>query len=520
MGSPVLTFADATLRLRDQLIFQGVCWQVKDNEQWAILGPNGSGKSTLVRSIWGGTPLRSGQIRFACDEQQVDPASRKDAIGYVSFELHQRLMEREAFQEDAREYSGRTDAITSAEAVIYGHLAEEHEAESPGSNGDRLRRVTEQLEIGHLLQRSITALSTGEMRKVLIARALVKSPRLLILDEPFDGLDAASQVSLATAINTLMTGAMRVILVTHRLEEVVSNITHVLLVKDGRLCQQGPKSRILTPENLTALYGCPVRVHGSNGCYSATLGDSAANQRIETAVAAETCEGHVADPLVEMKNVVVRYGNQVVLDGVDWMLRRGENWAILGPNGSGKSTLLRLIAGDHLQAYSNHVVLFGRQRGSGDASRQIKQRIGVISADLQVRYRKNMDVCDVIASGFYDSIGLYRRPTREQQRIVEQWLELLGINVFARKNYHHLSYGQKRQVLFARAMVKSPLLLILDEPCQGLDLVSRRKILDLIEIISKLKTTQVLYATHHPEEIPAGIGHVLQLDSGRVVRQT
>jgi molybdate transport system ATP-binding protein len=218
---PFLTVEKITVRLRDRLILNNSSWQIHSDEHWAILGPNGSGKSTLVRSLWGGVPLQSGRIffEFASQEGQTQLAPQKDEIGYVSFELHQSLMEYEALQEDLREYAGKAEEVTTArDAIFSGILA--NRSVTP-EDEERFRAIVDQLGIQDLLLRGVTSLSTGEMRKTLIARALIKSPRLLILDEPFDGLDGRSRATLAESINRLMTGSMRVILVVHRLEEIV-----------------------------------------------------------------------------------------------------------------------------------------------------------------------------------------------------------------------------------------------------------------------------------------------------------
>jgi molybdate transport system ATP-binding protein len=219
-----------------------------------------------------------------------------------------------------------------------------------------------------------------------------------------------------------------------------------------------------------------------------------------------------------MKDTTVKYGDFVALDRFNWTMKQGENWAILGPNGSGKSTILRLILGENLQGYANQVTLFGRKKGTGETLWEIKKRIGVVSSELQIQYRKKMSAYDVIASGFYDSIGLYQYPTQEQEVVVDGWIELLSIGDIAREPFHRLSYGQKRMILLARAMVKPPLLLILDEPCHGLDLLNRRRILNIAEMIGETKTN-ILFVTNHKDEILNCITHVIRLQKGKAVSQ-
>ena len=214
---------------------------------------------------------------------------------------------------------------------------------------------------------------------------------------------------------------------------------------------------------------------------------------------------------VEMKGVTVKFDDAVIFDNFDWAVRRGENWAVLGPNGAGKTTLLDLITGDNLQGYANEIYLFGVLKGSGETIWDIREKIGVVSSELQVRYRKGIQSRDVVASGLFDSIGLFRRLSPEERRTVEDWMDLLGILPMAERVFDRLSYGERRMVLIARAMVKSPPLLILDEPCQGLDPANRRKMLKLIDRIGAGTGTRIIYVSHYEEEIPSCINRVLRL---------
>lgn len=514
---PFLTVEKITVRLRDRLILNNSSWQIHSDEHWAILGPNGSGKSTLVRSLWGGAPVQSGRIffEFGSQEAQTHLAPQKDEIGYVSFELHQSLMEHEALQDDFREYAGKTEEVTTARDAIFSGILANRSVTL--EDEERFGTIVDQLGIQDLLLRGVTSLSTGEMRKTLIARALIKSPRLLILDEPFDGLDGRSRATLAESIDRLMTGSMRVILVVHRLEEIVPNITHVLLVKEGQLFMQGLKDEVLTSDNISNLYGFNLRLEKTNQGYHVSHGAQKHDKAGKTILARDPLED-VPEVLIEMKDTTVKYNDLVVLDHLTWSMKRGENWVILGPNGSGKSTIVRLILGDNLQGYANQIMLFGKRKGSGETLWEIKKQIGVVSSEFQIQYRKKMSAYDVIASGFYDSIGLYQYPTPHEKKIVDQWVQLLCIEDIAGQAFHQLSYGQKRMILLARAMVKSPLLLILDEPCHGLDISNRRRILEIIEMIGETPT-HLLYITNHKEEILNSITHVMRLQKGKVLNQ-
>lgn len=514
---PFITVDNATLRLQDRMILQNSSWQIHADEHWAILGPNGSGKSTFVRSLWGGVPVRSGRIlfNFMGSETDAHVVPLRDAIGYVSFETHQVLMEHEGMQEDLRAFASKTDEVTTTRDVIFSGILANRALSS--ADEKKCVEIADLLSIRHLLHRSITSLSTGEIRKALIARALMKSPKLLILDEPFDGLDETSRQTLTESIHHLMTGSLRVILVVHRLEEILPHITHVLFVKDGQLFMQGPKDEILTSENISQLYGCQLQLEKNDGGYRVSYGIEK-KEPIDTGLLCEERHQDLPEILIEMRDTTVQYDGRVVLDQLNWVVKRGENWAILGPNGSGKSTILRLILGENLQGYANQITLFGKRKGTGETLWEIKKRIGAVSSELQVQYRKKMSAYDVIASGFYDSIGLYQYPTPEQKEIVDRWIQILRIEDIAHRPYHQLSYGQKRLILLARAMVKSPVLLIVDEPCHGLDIPNRKRVLEILERIGHTQTN-LLYVTNHKDEILNCVTHVIRIHKGRVLSQ-
>jgi molybdate transport system ATP-binding protein len=220
-----------------------------------------------------------------------------------------------------------------------------------------------------------------------------------------------------------------------------------------------------------------------------------------------------------MRDVSVNYGDHRVLSGVDWTVRTGENWALVGPNGAGKSTLLRLITGDHLQGYANELTIFGRRKGSGESIWELKQQIGYVSEDIQLRYQKKMSGFDVVCSGFFDSVGLYRHCSPAQKRAAQGWLDKTGTADLARRRFTELSFGQQRMILMVRALVKSPRLLILDEPCNGLDPANRQRLLGMLDVIGSSGATHLLYVSHRPSEIPSCITHQLIIDAGRVVKK-
>jgi molybdate transport system ATP-binding protein len=480
----VLVLDNITIRVRDTFLFSGTHWIIEKSQQWAIIGPNGAGKTTLAAAVAGELPIVAGKISYPLFK------SPPDQVSYISFESHQRLIAHEEALDASRYFSKQLDSFTTTRDVILAAFSH-----SSGTEQQDVAGVLAGLEIEVLLDRPIRFLSTGEIRKVLIARALVKSPKLLILDEPFEGLDVQSRDRLAVIIQELMNRGTQVILVTHRLTEIPPGITHVLGVKNGQILLHGKREEILADETLKKLYpAAPVNLSTLT-----SVPDTGKNLK----------KNH-HKRLVCLHGVRVKYGQTLVLDNLSWTLNSGENWAIIGPNGSGKTTLLSLIAGDNPQAYCNQIYLFGKRRGTGESIWEIKQKIGFISSEFQIRYRKAITTFEVVLSGFFDSVGLYRHSSPDQREIARQWMALLRIGDQADRRFNTLSYGQQRLALLARAMVKSPLLLILDEPCQGLDRPTRRVMMELLDYIGRRTTSSIIYVSHHQQERPACITHVLR----------
>ncbi len=470
---PLITLDAVTLRLRDRLLLPGTSWEIRTGEHWAVIGPNGAGKSTLVRALTGEVPAVRGRLR------RHGPHGRAAAVGLVSFELGRRLMDRERRRDAARHFSGDLDAVTSARSVIFSEGIRPPKSEAA---------ILSRLGIDGILDRGIGCLSTGEFRKVLIARTLLRTNGPLILDEPFEGLDADSRRSLADAVAELTRRPLPLILVTHRASEIPDGITHILELADRRVVAQARRadadlSRLRPPKPARP---APIPAIGPperplNGT-----------------------------PLVEIINGSVSAGGKPLFSGLNWRVRPGERWLVVGPNGAGKSTLLRLIAGDHPQAYANEIHLFGRRRGTGETVWEIKQRIGLVSAEVQTGYQAGTGALETVISGFYDSVGLYRRPTPQQTETARQWLAALGMAKSPDRPFGHLSQGEQRRVLIARAMVKRPSLLILDEPCGGLDPAGRARVIELTDGIGRGTETDLIFVTHHSDEVPRCITHVLR----------
>ena len=458
-----------TLRIRDRLLFRDTTWKIEPGQHWAVIGPNGAGKTTLVGALTGRVPVVGGRIHWP------GALLKKDAIGYVSWEGQRRVVLRDAALDEARFFSEQAqDALRVRD--LFPQPAALDGIDAP---------------LAPLRHRGLRSLSIGERLLVFLVYAIRKRPRLLVLDEPFAGLDAPNRRWLQQVLENRMADHTQLILVTHRTEEILPDVTHVLGVKDGRVCCCGLRGEVLGDAMLKKLYGRPANRFPARRRPRAPAGRSQA--------------------WIEMRRVNIRYGQRVVLRDVDWKICEGQHWAVVGANGSGKSTLMQLIAGDHPQAYANEIYWFGRRRGSGETIWQIKREIGIVSAEFQLYYHRPIRVLAVVRSGFFDTVGLYHRVNARQRKTAAYWMRQLRIQPLADRPFDTLSAGEQRRVLLARALVKAPRLLILDEPCQGLDRTARARFLTILDRVGQNETVQLLYVTHLPGELPACITHRLRL---------
>jgi molybdate transport system ATP-binding protein len=452
-------------------------WQISHGEHWLLLGANGAGKSALAAVLAGYGEHISGTI------DGLPPQ-----VALVSYEAQAELIDAERRKDDADILDVISEGTPVREMVF-----------ADGYDVELAKELVEAFGLEKLLDRAFRKLSTGETRKLMIVRALSSRPDMLVLDEPFDGLDAAAQKHFAGYLERLAK-EVRMVLVLNRLSEAPDFVTDVAWIDDGRL-----QSRVKRDDQ-TAWAELGQLLHLKTSDLEIPPPDSV--DRLPPL--------DPSQPLVELKSASIRYGDTVIFENIDWRIERGEHWQLSGPNGSGKTGLLSLITGDHPQCYVNDILAFGYRRGSGESIWEIKRYIGYVSTALQWEYRVGTGLRNVVISGFHDSIGLYTKATDEQRRIADAWLELLGMSDRADTPFTQLSYGDQRLVLIARAMVKHPPLLILDEPCLGLDDMNRQLVIALIERICARSETTVLYVNHHASDRIAGIEHMLELAASPV----
>jgi molybdate transport system ATP-binding protein len=551
---PLLSLKKLALRSAGRLYFADTDWDICAGEHWAILGPNGSGKSLLASALAGHLPVAQGSMTYRLGDESVaghdlgTGYARRGQVVLLSLAQQQALAERLAGYHQARWNSSESNSGPTVAALLDHHsifAINPFEVLPPPEDAagfERRRKLAiEVLCLAPLLDRRVKQLSNGETRRLLIARAMGAGPRLLVLDDPFSGLDVAGRAQLHGALDELAHETTLVI-ATARRSDIPACVTHVLAVDGGQVTGKGEMTHG-SPEPPQA-NAQPHSVRGAdsprapNGltdrgktrsCERAearrgkildvsdrgATKDRDANVGFPDGSQSVRCSG--TEVLVEMNDVTVRYGDAVILDKVSFCLRRGEHCALLGPNGAGKSTLLSLLLGDNPQAYANDIRLFGRQRGSGESIWDIKSRIGWVAPELLLHYPPAWSCREVVLSGFFASVGLYREGTPSQDPKVLGILAWMGLDSQANRPLHELSHGNQRMVLLARALVADPDLVVLDEPCHGLDAQHTAMVNQAVDRAARELATSTLYVTHHEGELPACVTRVLRLKNGRSV---
>ncbi|MCU6304218.1 molybdate ABC transporter ATP-binding protein ModF [Enterobacter quasiroggenkampii] len=471
-----LHISQGTFRLSDTRTLTIADLTLRAGESWAFVGTNGSGKSALARAL-------AGELNLLKGEYQSDFTR----LTRLSFEQLQKLVSDEWQRNN-------TDLLSPGEEDTGRTTAEiiQDEVKDP----TRCERLAEQFGITPLLDRRFKYLSTGETRKTLLCQALMSEPELLILDEPFDGLDVQSRAQLASLLASLNQQGYTLVLVLNRFDEIPDFIQHAGVLADCNLTETGEKTALLKQALIAQL------------AHSEQL-DGITLPEPDAPSARHALDPH--QPRIVLRDGMVAYDDRPILNRLNWTVNPGEHWQIVGPNGAGKSTLLSLITGDHPQGYSNDLTLFGRRRGSGETIWDIKKHIGYVSSSLHLDYRVSTTVRNVILSGYFDSIGIYQAVSDKQHKLAQQWLDILGMdNRVADAPFHSLSWGQQRLALIVRALVKHPTLLILDEPLQGLDPLNRQLIRRFVDVLISEGETQLLFVSHHAEDAPSCITHRLE----------
>jgi molybdate transport system ATP-binding protein len=469
-------------------VLRGINWRIRPGERWGLLGHNGAGKTQLLKLIAGDvwpTPTRHGRRSYVLGrERHAEPLLVRERIAYVGAER----------QDKYARYGWNP---TVSELIATGLFRTDLLLDTPSAHQRaRVRQLIRRFGLESLAQRRFLTLSYGERRLALIARALAARPSLLLLDEVFNGLDRERRTALMRVLESSRRSQMPWVLAAHRVQDLPDSLTHVLVLNQGRVRYSGRPSRALLERMLNAP-ATPSRRGRSN------------------VVSRANPQGRNQSPLISIRNADVYADGHRVLQQITWEIRPGEHWAVLGRNGAGKSSLIKLVYGDLAPASGGALERRGFPHGTH--IEDFKKTVGFLSPELQSDYaRDDVSVEDIVISGRHASIGLNAPPTRADRRAAQRWLRMFELTGLAALRPRELSYGQLRRVLLARAMVNSPRLLLLDEPCAGLDAATRGEVLDHVERLTRAGV-QLVMATHHEADIVPSINRVVRLNRGRIV---
>jgi len=480
-GDVLITVKDLTVKYRQQTVLNSLSFTMHRGEQWLITGKAGIGKSALAKAI-SGKIFSNGVI----DIHFGKSSDLKKKVLFVEQWYHftNGVGLQDFYYQQRYQSSDAEDAITVLEDLQQSY------ADSPTLAAKGTKYV-EALGLSHRLNAPLIQLSSGEQKKIQLIKAFLQEVQVLVIDNPFIGLDVDARKNLNHIFDTLVQDGTHIILIADG-EDIPSCITHIAELKEGALLVERKeaylKNHTSTDKKADATFkGAPFL-----------------KEPVEDFSVA-----------VNLKNVSVKYGAKTVLQNINWKIATGDKWLLQGHNGAGKSTLLSLLTGDNPQAYANEIYLFDKRRGTGESIWDIKKKIGYTSPELHWYFDVNTNCIDTVVSGFFDTTGLYRKPSEEQLQQAKQWLDWLGLTAIQHKRLKEVSIGQQRMLLLARALIKNPPLLILDEPCQGLDLEQSRQFVTIVDTLMNNSNRTLIYVSHRKDQIPDCITHTMKLEEGK-----
>ncbi len=485
--NPIVTLVDLAYKVNYKTILQDLNVAIAKGESVTITGPSGSGKTTLLNIIGQKLKPTTGQIIFAEEITSKLVPQQDDFLSASGLRVSYYSQRYEKPNED-----------------LVPNVHEYLLKKVPGTGQEAIKKVLKELEIEYLFERKILSLSNGERKRVQLAEALLQKPDLLLFDQPFVGLDVHARETLFRILD----------------KQKQAGITMVLVSESG-----------LIPPFADQHIELELQDENKHTFHSGF--DASKNEELNAFPELSIKEQQVYDSIVKMRNVKVMYGGEAVLSEINWEIKPGEKWLLQGHNGAGKTTLLSLISADNPQGYSNELVLFDRKRGSGESIWDIKAKIGFVSPELHLYFIRrrglynaaastevsssSMKCLDVVLSGFKDEVGFTTTSSHMEKETARKWLHLLNMEHLATAPFLHVSLGEQRIILLARALVKSPDLLILDEPCQGLDSSQVKRFTSVLNEVCARNHTTLIYVTHRKEEVPLCITHFLELKKGRII---
>ncbi len=475
----IIKIKDGMTRMPEWRLKKPVQFNLLEGEHIAVVGDNGSGKTKLADMITGKHPLFPDQMVYDFGDEAKRLVS--DNIKYITFRDSYGSYDGSYYLQqrwNQQEIDESTPTVGKLLEDAY-HYSAEDTAERRAFQ----QHLYKMFSMEHLLDKYIILLSSGEMRKFQLAKMLMSNPKILIMDNPFIGLDEETRGQLEKLLGTLAAEKrLQIILVVTKTRDIPGFITHVWEMDDEQLLPKQTREEYLAKEHSAS-----------------ALEDEKAHDIVALP---QKDNDYNTEKVVVMNNVSIGYGNRTILNKVNWTVHNGDHWALGGKNGAGKSTLLSLVCADNPQSYACDITLFDKKRGSGETIWDIKKHIGYVSPEMHRAYNKDIECIKIVASGLNDSVGLYVKPTDKEYETCRFWMRIFGVEELQHRTFLKISSGEQRLVLLARAFVKDPELLILDEPLHGLDENNGQKVKDIIDAFCRRQNKTLVMVSHYKEEYP------------------
>lgn len=470
-------------------LFENLDFDWKKNQNWAIIGENGKELTDFLETLRGNTLVIKGTISRPFAEEYLakkmatdEVYNYRDLIAYVSqkYELKNRSNLQNFYFQQRFNSSEVSDTLT-----VRAYLTKAKTGLGSKWTVNQTARI---LNLEHLLDQSLLTLSNGETRRLVLALGLLKQPLIYLMDHPMTGLDARTRAEFGKMLSQLIQSGIHVLIATSP-DQIPTGITHV-----GLLTAKGIE-KTWTAESFPH-----QKAHLKPAEWEWDILNSLLPKNQE-----------IKEKIIRLQDVTIHYGEKRILNKLNWELSDGERWLVKGPNGAGKSTLISLLIGENPQAYSQNMELFGRKRGTGESIWDVKRPIGFVAPELPRFFPSNQTCRKVILSGFFDTMGLFKKTTPEQESKADQWLGLFQLEGVKDQPISRLSLAQQRWTLLARALIKAPRLLILDEASQGLDDLQRALFKLTIEKICESTSMALVFVSHYASDIPQQVTKTLDL---------
>lgn len=484
---------------RSEWLLHNINFYLHQNENIIITGPSGSGKTILGKIIAGQLLPTKGNLIV---NEKATP------VVFVNQQQDFRTaFSQRSYYQNRYEYNNDQDTPT-----VSAYLSGYHT-----THIEQIKTLLKKFSLEYIFERTLTQLSNGEGKRLQLITALAKNPAVLILDNPFTGIDKQNRNLLCDIFDTLNEHGTTYILLT-KADDIPVSVSKIIELNNG----------VITSVTQSKDYKPAFKE----------------NNRIETRI--NKLLDKIPAPeqafniAVKLNNVTIQYEDKIVLNKISWQVNHGERWLLKGANGSGKSMLLSLLNGDNPKAFGKGIILFDKPKGSGETIWELKNKIGYVSPEMHIHflrkpehvadlvakpislddaYQPSITCSEVIASGFNEETGFVSSITKSQQTIVQEWIQFLQIEKYADKLFYQMPVSMQRLSLLARALVRNPPLLILDEPCQGLDEEQTYLFKKTVEHFCNRFGNTLIYVSHYDIDVPDGMTNTIELKNGEVVNE-